>query len=178
MVQEVQTPAWYVNESTLETIEAVGTSSRKILEWRQTRWGRNVSRCEATGNVSYQYRQGQTPKDSEYIESDNITITDTFGDKDFSIVSNRICLPVIWWYSCELTRWIGPSIWTWTIYVNVGDTTVYTNTLSANSETVTFTFNAGKFDKLTIWWEFSYTWSSTAASITFSPQPTLKIQSI
>jgi hypothetical protein len=32
MIQEVQTPVNPVNETTLETIESIGTSSRKIIE--------------------------------------------------------------------------------------------------------------------------------------------------
>ena len=51
MVQEVQTWVGITNETTLETIEAIGTSSFKIVEGRQTKGGRYASGCVASGNV-------------------------------------------------------------------------------------------------------------------------------
>lgn len=177
MVQEVQSSVLSTNESTLETIEAVGTSSRKIIEWRQTIWGHKISTCAATGNVSWEYIWDWN-RDSGYLESNDLEITSSTWPIEFVMKWNAIRLPVSWSYECELTWWIWATQRTGTIYIKVWSNTVYTNMInSVTQETVKFKFNAWKFDSLILWWEF-YWWGSTSALawISFTPKPTLNIE--
>jgi hypothetical protein len=177
MVQEVQTSVIPTNETTLETIEAIGTSSRKIIEWRQTRWWRSISICEATGNVKWRYVSGSSWNPSEYIESEDLAITNVEWNIEFSMVGNAIRLPVQWWYVCDIEWGIAPLNWTANLYVKVWQTTIYTDMLDTSwTKTATVNFNAWKFDKLTIWADFLYQWPASTAWIEFTPAPTLRLQ--
>lgn len=177
MVQEVQTAVTFQNETTLETIEAVGTSSRKIIEWRQTIWWHNISRCEAWGNVGYRYISGTTPKQSDYIESTDLAITSSVGDYEFSMVGNGIRLPVKWWYQFDVSRGLSTIPRTANFYLYVGDVLAYTDIITNNgTKTTTFQINAWKFDLVTIWADFNYWGSSGTAWITLNPAAQLRIQ--
>ena len=178
-MQEVQTWIEIYDESTLDTIEAVGTSSRKIIEWRQTRGGHYVSRCEATGNVQWYWKEWDD-RNSYYIKSQDLDITSQNGNVEFIMQNGNIRLPQAWTYQCTLywgSGWPGIE---WTIYIIVWGTTVYTNSFNNTfqEETVTFTFNAGKFAELELGWEFYYSWGLSSVSLAFSGQPTMTIQQL
>lgn len=176
MLQEVQTSIANTTESTLETIEAVGTSSRKIIEWRQTIWWHSVSSCIATGNVFWRYNWDWN-RESWYIESEDLEITSNYWPIDFVNIWSAIRLPMAWSYECELTWWIWSTQRTETIYIKVWGKTVYTETLNTvTQKTVKFKFNAGKFDKLILWWEFYWSGGETSSAwLYFNPTPTLNI---
>ena len=177
MVQEVQTSVWYTNQTTLETIEAVGTSSRKIIEGRQTIGWRGISTWEATWNVYWEYKwDGQ--RSSDYIESEDLEVASSSWPIEFVMRWNAVRLPVAWGYECELTWWVWSTQRTETIYVTVWSKVVYTGSRDSTwQETVKFKFNAGKFDELKIGWEFYWAGSSSSSTrLSFNPAPTLKIQ--
>ena len=104
MVQEVQTWVWITNETTLETIEAIGTSSFKIIEWRQTKGGHYVSGCVADGNVYYKYREGDS-RDSGELKSEDTAIIKNTWKSEFSIRNWGIRVPNGGSYAIELTWW-------------------------------------------------------------------------
>lgn len=180
MVQEVQTEVGIYDETMLETIEAVGTSSRKIIEWRQTVWGHNVSGCSATGNVTWHYRNGVTDEDSYYVKSQDLDIDSSWWGVDYVMKNGCIRLPKAWAYQCTLTWWGGAAWWDTTVFVELAGKVLYTNTFSGSTqtETVTFTFNAGKFDLLELGWEFYVTGSYTQITLRFSQAATLEIQQL
>ena len=179
-MQEVQTWIEIYDESTLDTIEAVGTSSRKIIEWRQTRGGHYVSNCEATGNVQWFYREGITDRDSYYLKSQDLEITSQTGNTEFIMQNGCVRIPQAWTYQCTLYWGSGWSDFSWTIYIIVWRKNVYTKTFTGSyqRETVTFIFNAGKFDELELGWEFYYSWYNTNMNFSFSGQPTMTIQQL
>lgn len=177
MIQEVQTPVNPVNETTLETIEAIGTSSRKIIEWRQTRWWHSISICEATGNVEWRYESGVSWNPSDYIESENLTISNITWNIEFSMSGSAIRLPVQWGYVCDIEWGLNTIPREANFYVKVWNTVIYTDYLDTVwTKTATVNFNAWKFDKLTIWADFLYKGSSSTAGIILSPAPTLRLQ--
>lgn len=177
MLQEVQTATTNRTESTLETIEAVGTSSRKIIEWRQTIGWHSISKCVASGNVGWQYKWDWN-RNSDYLESSNLAVSSSTWPIEFTTKSHAIRLPVQWSYECEMTWWISSSQRTGTIYVKVWSETVYTNTInSVTTKTAKFKFNAGKFANLTLWAEFYWSGNTTSVAwLEFNPAPSLKIE--
>jgi hypothetical protein len=175
-MQEVQTWIEIYDESTLDTIEAVGTSSRKIIEWRQTRWWHYVSRCEAAGRVKWDYDEWVTDRNSYYVKSDEFAITSQTGNVEFIMQNGNIRLPQAWTYQCTLS-WA----WWWydfddTVYISVWGKVVYTNTFSGShqSETVTFIFNAWKFAELELGWEFYFSWTFSFIELSISPTMTIQ----
>lgn len=165
MVQEVQTGVWITNETTLETIEAIGTSSFKIIEWRQTKGGHFVSGCSATGGVNRNYQSGWS-RDSGEIKSSNMTISDNFGKSELTLRNNWIRVPNPWTYQITLWR----SGWGATNYATIilkwGGKTIYTKEFtSSDSETVVVSADLWKFDAIEIWGQFTYNWSASAASL-------------
>lgn len=175
-MQEVQTWIEIYDESTLDTIEAVGTSSRKIIEWRQTRGGHFSSRCVATGNVTWYYDSGISDS-SGYVASEDLDITSLSWNVEYIIWDGWVRLPLAWSYQCTLTWWWGSTYWEQTIYIKVWGNTVYTNTFTNTyqTETVTFIFNAGKFDLLELWWEYHVTgWPNIELSFILQPEITIQ----
>lgn len=178
MVQEVQTWVTRPRETTLETIEAVGTSSVKIREWRQTTW-HYVNGCLATWNVRWHYSKSEWVRDSGEIISTDTTITSNNWNQEFTIRDGWVRVPVAWTYQITLYWGSSGSTSDYTIIIKWWWKELYTNTFtSTNDETVTFTANLGKFDKIEIWWEFYYWWSSDGATLTFSKKPVLTIQQL
>lgn len=176
MVQEVQTGIWIANETTLETIEAVGTSSFKIVEWRQTKWGHYVSKCSGNGNVTWHYVSPNTT--SPEIESTDLTITSNVGKAEFVMRNGGIRLPAQWTYQITISRGAAGNA-NGTMILKVWGKEVYRTLLyHANSTTDTIIADAGKFDTIEMWGQFEYVGSASSASIIFSPQPQITIQQL
>lgn len=167
MVQEVQTWVWITNETTLETIEAVGTSSFKIVEWRQTKWGRYVSRCKWSGSVSWTY---QSPASKVWPEvSWTFTLTDSYGKAPFIIRNGGIRIPQQWTYEITVywgSSWISNS----QLILKAWGREIYRKLLyAAQSETATFEVDLWKFDIIELWGQFEYTSSWTTVTLYYSP---------
>lgn len=176
MVQEVQTWVWITNETTLETIEAVGTSSFKIIEGRQTKGGHYVSECEGTGGVTWHYVSPNTT--SPEIKSTDLTITTNTWKREFVIRNWGIRVPAQWSYQITIT-WGSSWNSNGTMILKVGGKEVYRKLLySATSTTDTFVVDAGKFDTIEMWGQFEYTGSAPSASIVFSPKPTITVKQL
>ena len=168
MVQEVQTSVERPVETTLETIEAIGTSSFKIIEWRQTRGWHYASKCTASGTVSWYY-SNQWDRDSEEIQSSNMAISENVGKQDYEIRSLGVRVPQAWTYQVTIR-------WSWwsnasnaTIYVKCWWNVVYTKEhTSSQTETVVVNADMWKFDLVEVRGSFHYKWSSTAATLSLS----------
>jgi hypothetical protein len=166
MVQEVQTSTTPIVENTLETIEAIGTSSRKIIENRQTRWGHYASKCSASWTVKWYY-DNQWGRQSEEIESDNLTISESTGKQSFELRDLWIRVPQAWTYQITLT-------WSWwsstannTMILRCWWNVVYTKEhTSSQTETVILLVDMWKFDLVEAWSSFYYKGSASAASLT------------
>ena len=163
MVQEVQTWVWIYNESTLETIEAIGTSSFKIVEWRQTKWWHYTSNVEAKGTVTWIYHDGDS-RTSGLVQSSNMTINSQNGRTPYIISEKWLRISIAWTYHITLSRNGWASSQKPTIYVKVWGETLYTKYSNGYiNETVEWDSDFGKFDKIEIWGEFEYTGGSTTA---------------
>ena len=174
MVQEVQTWVGITNETTLETIEAIGTSSFKIREWRQTTWHYS-SWCTATGNVDRYYSESWGTRDSGEVLSTDTAITSMSGKQEFVMKDGGIRVPSAWTYEIKLYRSWGAST-TWaTVIIKWWWNVLYTKQFtSSNSETVTFMADLWKFDLIQLWGEFYYNWGATAASLRLSADLTIQ----
>lgn len=164
-MQEVQTGVWITNETTLETIEAIGTSSFKIREWRQTT-ARYVSGCKASGSVSWYYSSWGGTRDSWEVKSSNTTISEISGKQEFIIRDWGIRVPVAWTYEITFTwNWWG-STENDTLILKWWGNVLYTKEFTSyDEETVTITADLGKFDLIEIYGDLYYTWSSSAATL-------------
>ena len=176
-MQEVQTWVWVYELTTIETIEAVGTSSPKIIEGRQTKWWHYISECTATWQVKF-YWKTWDPRQTSKEQSTDFEVISTTGKMEFVTVNNWIRLPAAWSY--EATLYWG---WRWAaIFIQNWDEILYTKEFEWNgwvqSETVTFTFNAWKFATITLWGEFYYGWSADYASLQFNYAPELTLRQL
>lgn len=177
MVQEVQTSVAIPQENTLETIEAIGTSSFKIVEWRQTRGWHYSSSAVVSGSASWSYQSPgdrQSPKVQASMWLNSATWKATYAVRAWSV---RV--PTAWTYQLTL-------YWRWwssrnssTIYMvkweNEWDTQLYTRTFNSNTnETVNFNFDLGKFDVISFRFTFYYSWDSSAATLGSEYNLTLK----
>ena len=164
MLQEVQTWVWITNETTLETIEAIGTSSFKIREWRQTT-ARYVNKCVWSGNVTWHWETWDD-RQSEEVMSINTAISSQNANQEYSIRNWWIRVPVAWTYQITFT-------WTWwsgssnvTFILKGWGKELYSNEhTSSQTETVTVVANLWKFDLIELRWSFYYKGSSTAATM-------------
>lgn len=169
MVQEVQTGIWITNETTLETIQAVGTSSVKIVEWRQTTWHFS-SMGEASGEVWWAYDDSvPTGRDSP-TKQGSMTISSNNGKMEFVVRDGGIRIPAAWAYSITANYKIGASNHSDDIYIKVGTSssspTIYSDHASTSTTvTKTFQVNLWKFDLITVWGHFYYSGSSNFASM-------------
>lgn len=166
MVQEVQTGIWITNETTLETIQAIGTSSVKIVEWRQTRWGRYYYSCEA---------DWQDSQAAPATEVTPISITSSYGNTEFKEVDDGIRIPQAWWYEITM-RCKGWNIGSWinikhSLRANGTEIFSITTTNNNDTKTDTVTVNLWKFDILKIvsiwtWTEWYWAVSYNTIKIT------------
>lgn len=170
MVQEVQTSVERPVETTLETIEAIGTSSIKIIEWRQTRGWHYASKCTASGTISWSYQRPWDPQ-SEEVESEDMAIDSNTGKQDYEIRQLWARVPQAWTYQITLTwRWWS-STSNATMILICWWKVVYTLEHTSNqTDTVTLLVDMWKFDLVEAWGTFYYKGSSSAAtlSITYS----------
>lgn len=180
MVQEVQTGIWIYNETTLETIEAVGTSSRKIIEWRQTVGWHYASRCTAQWKANRSYTSWWS-RSSPTLQA-KLSITSTQWKKRFSAVDWGICVPEAWTYELTIT-WIGSNT-TYGITISVykwDDTSgkrVFIASDNTNYDPITKSVlvDLGKFDTLNVYYDYYY--SGSAAGASFGEMTTVTIQQI
>lgn len=165
MVQEVQTSVERPVESTLETIEAIGTSSIKIIEGRQTRGWHYASKCTASGKVTWNY-SNQGDRQSEDIESQDMAISENLGKQDYEIRELWVRVPQAWTYQITLT-WSGwSSTFNCTMILICWGKVVYTKVHTSNqTETVVLLADMGKFDLVEAWGSFYYKGSSASATL-------------
>lgn len=164
MVQEVQTWVWINNETTLETIEAIGTSSFRIVEWRQTKGYHYTSWCTSSWSVSREYHSWDS-RDSWMVKW-SLSINNSNGKQEFSERNGWIRVPSAWTYQLTINRDGGSSTYSVTIYVMSGGNTIYTKKFNSyNSETVTLNADLWKFDIIELRWNVYYAWSATVASL-------------
>ena len=173
MVQEVQTGVWITNETTLETIQAIGTSSFKIVEWRQTKGGHYVGWCKCSMVVRRSYEEWVTDRQSPLVIGKNVTIDSWEWNAEYKVINDGIRVPVSWTYEISGTAKAGWSEYSGTTYLKVGtcawDTTIYSlHGNSTKTEDFTIRANIGKFDVITIWGEFYYNGNQHNASPSWS----------
>lgn len=179
MVQEVQTWVWVYNETTLETIEAIGTSSFKIVEWRQTKWWHYISSVTASGSVARSYSSGDS-RQSPTLPATNLTITSSSWKATYTISEYWIRVPSAWtyrltidwnWWSSTMSDTLIIKKWT-----TSSSPTIYTKTFSGSSqsEIVNVDVDLGKFEIITLWGSFYYWWSSSWAYLNFGATLTLQ----
>jgi len=181
MVQEVQTWVGITNENTLETIEAIGTSSFKIVEWRQTKGWHYVSSCEAVMLVRWHYVSGQTDRQSPLVKWDDVSITSMEWNAEYTVRDSGIRVPAAWTYEIKVSAKAGGTSYSGTTYIKVWpsawDPTIYSlYGSSTKSEDKTFRVNLGKFDVLTIWGDFHYDGSAATASTSWNLNPIIITQ--
>ena len=176
MVQEVQTWVGITNETTLETIQAVGTSSVKIVEGRQTTWGHHVSRCIASWNIHWNRNTGDN-RDSGILYSEDMRIDEDFGTSGFSMRDGGVRVPTEWSYQIDIERGGGASQFDATFILKWGGRILYSKSSGQQyySENITIIVNLGKFDIIEICWDFYYSGSSTSFGGFFGSRPTLTI---
>lgn len=171
MVQEVQTWVWVYNETTLETIEAIGTSSFKIVEWRQTKGGHYTSSVETSWTSTWDYIRDVTPRQSPMVVSTDMAISSSSWKAEFTLSNYWIRVPAPWTYQITLHWSWWASTFQPTVYlirwVNKSDTVLYTKTFSAHDEeTITLNVDLGKFEIITIRWSFYYSGSAWVSNPT------------
>ena len=163
MVQEVQTAVTQPQETTLETIQAIGTSSVKIREWRQTT-ARYTSNCISAGSIAWTWNVWDSR--SYWPVSSNLSIWSMEGKQEFVGKNWWIRVPVAWTYQITLYWSGGSSLFDATIILKCWGNEVYTNTFNSNqSETVTMNVDLGKFDLVEVYWSL-YCSSGSSASTT------------
>ena len=110
MVQQVQKAIEITPENTLETIEAIWTSSRKIIIWRQTRQ-KLYGQSWVTYNQEIPYQS--YPIGTYEDMSGTVTLSDKVWDLDYLLVWDAVKIPLQWNYSVTITpewRW-GANYW-------------------------------------------------------------------
>jgi hypothetical protein len=165
MVQEVQKGVWVYNETTLETIEAVGTSSRKIIEWRQTRWEHYVISCEWTWWAANWTYNSWDPRQSPKVNWP-ITLSSMEGKQEFTVTSWSVRVPTGWTYRITVERWWGVSgSYSTTFYIikwtQSTDEVLFHQTSGNRVKiTTTITVDLGKFDTISLWNDYYYEWNA------------------
>lgn len=169
MVQEVQTWVWVYNETTLETIEAIGTSSFKIVEWRQTKGWHYVSSVTASWGASWSYSSsGAWNRQSPDIKA-TLSLSNPVWKYEYAIDDGGVRVPVPWTYEVTITASWGA--WTMTVNSKVikSDwTVIYTATTYWGSDTKVVKLDLGKFETLYAIFDFYYSWSSSWAFLSGS----------
>ena len=176
MVQEVQTWVGITNETTLETIEAIGTSSFKIVEWRQTKGGHYVSECSWKWNVRWHW-DSPAPKLWPVIQW-SWSLDSTTGKAQFQASGKGIRVPVAWSYEISLS-WGSATIANSTLIVKASGKELYKKTINGSGNTsATFQVDLWKFEIIEMWAQFEYTSSNVSADLTFTPQPKITIKQL
>jgi len=171
MVQQVQTDVNITPENTLETIEAIWTSSRKIIIGRQTReriyW-------ESWATLSF---ASNTISATSWDYYDNLdgtaTLTDVVWDLAYTLWGNWVRIPLQWNYQLTINTAHWSTTWAWvtttTTRVRVDWVTVYTYDNPVNQDHIdTINMTIGKFSVVSmeqdgtttktnsyVWWQTS-----------------------
>ena len=178
MVQEVQTWVWVYNETTLETIEAIGTSSFKIIEWRQTKWWHYLSQCVATGNVYFDY-SWPVPIDSWEIKSTDTAISSMSGKSEYAMSNWWVRVPQAWTYKIDVAWGWGSNTLEATLIIKAEGKIVYQKTQRPYWDvTDTFYVDMWKFGTIEIRGDFNYWGTASSISVYFWSIPTLTIQQL
>lgn len=152
-LQEVQTAVEVTPENTLETIEAIWTSSRKIIIWRQTRqkiYGESWATLTFVApTISYQPAWFYPNLEWTW------TVSNEVWELAYSQQWDWMRLPLQSSYSLTITTAKWRSTWYWpvvaTTRVKLAGETIYSYDSSSNSDySETITVIAGKFSVLTI----------------------------
>lgn len=175
-IQEVQTSITTTPENTLETIEAIWTSSRKIIIWRQTRERISLA-WESWATLSYYVPD--TPIDW-YTETEwEGTITNVVWELIYSKSGEWVRLPLEWSYQLTINcfRWSqNPSgTITATTRVLADRKQVYSYDNSANSaHQDTINITVGKFTVI----EMDLIYNSTYSATRWNVAQTIVIQKL
>ena len=152
-LQEVQTAVDITPENTLETIEAIWTSSRKIIIWRQTRqrlYGESgATLAFVVPRVDYQPAWFYPNLEWTWSVSDEV------WELAYTPQWNWMRLPIQSSYSLNITtvKWRSSSYWpiVATTRVKLSGDTIYSYDSSSSADhSETITVIAGKFSVLTI----------------------------
>ena len=151
-LQEVQTAVDITPENTLETIEAIWTSSRKIIIGRQTRW-------------IVQWWSWISMQNSVYLEMHawdetddliwTLTVFDAYWDLFYQFAWDAIRIPEQWNYAITITPadWSNSWYYTCTTKVWAWNEVIYSylkNNNTPYSETINVTLGKFTLIKLTI----------------------------
>lgn len=168
MVQEVQTWIGIANETTLETIEAIGTSSFKIKEGRQTT-GRYVSKCSGSAYVQRGYTGGT--RDSGLVKG-SVTLANSDWLAEFIQTNGGIRIPKAGTYEITYASWqAGGVSYDSNFYLknwpNPTDKNIYSYSAVGYYYALngSFIVDLGKFDIITCWATFNYTGSASGATL-------------
>ena len=153
------------NETTLETIEGIGTSSFKIKEWRQTT-GRYLSECQ--GEVVVQWHTWHSMSKYKWV----VTLHSSTWNAEFVQTRWWIRIPKAWTYRFTYS---GGQVWGYnrdsTFYIknwpNFDDKTIFQHTATWGYDTISGSFivDLWKFDIITAWADFTYNGSWTGEGI-------------
>ena len=156
MVQEVQTEVVKRQENTLETIESIWTSSRKIIIDRQTRhvykhsWVSMNTKFDTFGSVD--------PAPWTIIPPIiDVTTYDAQGEIEYKLIDGKLRIPVAWQYQVTISY---PTSWSGTMTTNlrVNGKKVYSKDTTGNgSYTDSMTLDLGKYDMLSVDRSYYYT---------------------
>jgi len=172
MVQEVQTWVGIYNETTLETIEAIGTSSFKIKEWRQTT-PRYLWEVTGSGTVNRHY---VSPNVDSGMIMGTMTISDMVGKAEYSISNGWIRVPFAGTYRITYRGTVGSAVADTTLYLKAGtesnSPTLWTKTYNTwgVNESGSVIVDLGKFDIVTlrVHWYYTSTYASGDLSNTLN----------
>lgn len=156
MVQEVQTDVVRRQENTLETIENIWTSSRKIIIDRQTRhvykhsWISMNTKFDTFGSVD--------PAPGTVIPPIiEVTTYDSEGEIEYRLIDWELRIPVAWQYQVSISYSLPSTSWTMTTNLRVNDKKVWTENASSGSHSATMTLDLGKYDLITVDRSYYYT---------------------
>lgn len=169
MVQQVQ--QWVINtqETTLETIEAVGTSSKKLIEWRQTTWEHFIGYCSSSWSWNWWYDYN-TWERSSWLRQITLNIGTVNSKYIYSPKEKGIRVPKWWTYKLDLTWYWWASTMQNTLYIKnwteQSSPTIYTYTSTSwTTRNYSTTVNLWKFDIITARWSYYYSWDSQYATL-------------
>ena len=156
MVQEVQTDVIKRQENTLETIESIWTSSRKIIIGRQTR--DKYTHSWITMTTSFDTFGSVDPAPWTVIPPITwVTTSDAFGEMEYKLVNGELRIPVAWQYQVSISYSLPPTSWTMTTNLRVNGKKVWTEDVSSGSHSATITLDFGKYDLITVDRSYYYT---------------------
>ena len=166
MVQEVQTPVETTPINTLETIEAIWTSSRKIIIWRQTRdrlyWESGVTLSYYVPTVTVDW----------YTETEwEATLLDEVWELSYNKNWEWVRIPIEWTYQLTIDcfRWSqnpsGTIIATTRVLADNKQIYSYDNSANSDHQDV-ITVTLGKFTTIRMDLIYDSDYSATRWNVT------------